>query len=235
MLVPDTFMWGSRRFPLDEMPEWIRTTVEASKAAWHFEAVGAADTPQEIAQYNEAARFQELIIEKFCALLGTTVSGMVSHEDRISVHYLQSRPDVISNRIGCVGLSGGGLRSALLQATCDDISAAVIVGMMSTYQHLLRQHVDNHTWMLYPTGWPRQGEWPDLAACRAPSPLLVQYDLDDELFPVDGMRAAHERLGKHYRYAGNFENYTGEFYPGPHKFDVAMQTSAFAWLKRMLA
>jgi hypothetical protein len=33
---------------------------------------------------------------------------------------------------------------------------------------------------------------------------------------------------------GNPQNYVGEFYPGPHKFDLAMQASAFAWLKRWL-
>lgn len=48
------------------------------------------------------------------------------------------------------------------------------------------------------------------------------------------MRAAHERIVSHYATAGALENYAGEFYPGPHKVDLMMQTSAFKWLKRNL-
>ena len=31
------------------------------------------------------------------------------------------------------------------------------------------------------------------------------------------------------------EAYRGEFYPGPHKFDLTMQEAAFGWLVRQLA
>jgi len=105
---------------------------------------------------------------------------------------------------------------------------------MSSYAHLLDRHVVSHTWMFFPSGWARLGDWPDLAACRAPSPLLVQYDRDDELFPLDGMQAADARLSAHYRTAGAPDAYRGEFYPGPHKFDLEMQAAAFAWLKGQL-
>jgi dienelactone hydrolase len=235
VLVHDTFLWGSRHFPVETLPDWIPQTVDATEAIWWNEGTDEYGSPYEVARYNAGAKLQELVLEKFCALLGTTLAGMVSHEDRIAVNYLRSRPDVLSERLGCVGLSGGGCRSALLQATSEAISAAVIVGMMSTYEHLLFEHVDKHTWMFFPTGWARYGDWPDLAACRAPSPLLVQYDLDDDLFSVDGMRAAHERLMGHYAKVGAPERYTGAFYPGPHKFDLEMQKVAFDWLKRWLS
>jgi len=48
------------------------------------------------------------------------------------------------------------------------------------------------------------------------------------------MRAAHERLSGLYAHAGQRDAYTGEFYPGPHKFDLEMQESAFNWLKQRL-
>jgi hypothetical protein len=48
------------------------------------------------------------------------------------------------------------------------------------------------------------------------------------------MRAADRRLAAHYQSVGRPQYYAGEFYPGPHKFDLAMQTSAFAWLKKYL-
>jgi len=145
-----------------------------------------------------------------------------------------SRPDVTTDKVGCIGLSGGGNRAALLQATHDSLRAAVIVGLMSTYDELLNCNM-SHTWMLFPFGWARYGDWPDLAACRAPSPLLVQYDEDDNLFTLKGMQAADVRLADHYQHVGCPEAYVGQFYPGPHKFDLEMQTAAFVWLKQNLS
>ena len=226
VLVPDTFLWGSRKFPLSAMPDWILEATDATGSIWKTD-----DVPLEIARYNRATYFHEFMIEKYCALLGTTLAGVISHEDRIAVNYLQTRNDVNPENTACIGLSGGGNRAALLQATCDAIKAAVIVGLMSTYEGLLDHNVTSHTWMLFPHGWARHGDWSDLAASRAPSPLLVQYDLEDELFTREGMQAAHERIASHYKSAGASKNYQGEFYPGAHKFDLEMQQAAFAWLK----
>lgn len=233
VLVHDAFGWGSRRFGLNDMPELIRRLAAATQhVAPPDEASG--EVPAEVALYNAAAWHHEHLIEKYCALLGTTLAGVVSHEDRVAVAYLRSRRYVAGERVGCVGLSGGGCRAALLQATCDRIGAAVLVGMMSTYDGLLDHNVADHTWMLFPPGWARHGDWPDLAACRAPSPLLVQYDRDDHLFTLAGMHTAHERIAAHYRRAGYPDAYTGQFYDGPHKFDLAMQQAAFTWLHQRL-
>jgi hypothetical protein len=106
--------------------------------------------------------------------------------------------------------------------------------MMSTYRALLDRHVATHTWMFFPPALAAVADWPDLAACRAPSPLLVQYLLDDALFSVEGMRAADNHLRRAYQRAGGESAYVGEFYPGPHRFDIAMQEAAFDRLERWL-
>jgi dienelactone hydrolase len=233
VLAHDTFLWGSRRFPLQAMPPRTRELAAATQHDVPPDQV-PGEVPADVALYNAAAWHHEHLIEKYCTLLGTTLAGVVSYEDRVAVDYLRSRPDVAGRRVGCVGLSGGGCRAALLQATCEPIGAAVVVGMMSTYEGLLDHNVTDHTWMFFPPGWARHGDWPDLAACRAPSPLLVQYDRDDQLFTPAGMHAAHERITAHYRSVGRPDAYTGQFYDGPHKFDLAMQQAAFAWLRRQL-
>ncbi len=231
VLVPDTFLWGSRRFPLETIPAGPRAVAETWRS-WWFQA----GWPQEdIVAYNAAASQHEDVVERYCAVLGTSLAGVVSYEDRVAANYLAARADVDPARLGCIGLSGGGCRAALLGATSQHIAATVIVGMMSTYAGLLDSHVESHTWMLFPHGWARYGDWTDLTACRAPMPLLVQYDLQDELFSEAGMRAAHERLAAHYAAVGQPDHYRGEFYPGLHKFDQDMQAAAFRWLGQRLA
>ena len=230
VLIPDTFLWGSRRFPLETMSERVLDLTRASQSAWW----PSGNAPFEIAQYNAAAGHHEHLVEKYCNLLGTTMAGVVSHEDRIALNYLRSRPEIDPQRIGGCGLSGGGNRSTLLLATHNGIAAAVIVGLMSSYEGLLDHNIASHTWMFFPNGWSRCGDWPDIAASRAPMPLLVQYDNEDNLFTPAGMHAAHERLVEHYAGVGEGAAYTGQFYPGPHKFDLEMQAAAFGWLKARL-
>jgi dienelactone hydrolase len=229
VLVHDTFLWGSRRFPLDTMLEMMGSeTTDLLRAHQISSAIS-----DEVERYNVSAYFHEHWVSKYCNVLGTSMAGVVSFEDRVALNYLLSRPDVDARRVGCIGLSGGGNRAALLSATHDSIRATVIVGLMTTYQALL-DHNMSHTWMLFPFGWARHGDWPDIAACRAPSPLLVQYDLQDHLFTETGMREAHARLQEHYASAGQADAYTGQFYPGPHKFDLEMQSVAFDWLKKQI-
>ena len=76
---------------------------------------------------------------------------------------------------------------------------------MTSYPAVLDRHVAPHTWMFFPPGLAARGDWPDVAAARAPVPLLVQYTRHDHLFTLDGMTAAHERLTARYRQAGSPE------------------------------
>ncbi|MEU4190510.1 hypothetical protein AB0E69_01325 [Kribbella sp. NPDC026611] len=200
VIVPDVFLWGSRRFDLP---------------------VG-----DDVAAYNAAAGPHEHVVEKYCTMLGTTMAAVVAREDLIALTYLRNREDT-TDQSASIGLSGGGCRSALLRATSSELTAAVVVGMMGTYNSLLDKNVVTHTWMLMPRMLPTTIDWPDVAACQAPAPLLVQYDRQDELFPLAGAEAAHERIAAHY--AGT-NTYTGQFFDGPHKFDGAMQDAAFSWL-----
>jgi dienelactone hydrolase len=220
VLAHDVFMWGSRRFDLAE------------------DGRSGGDEPSpgsdRVKSYNEAAVRHEHVVAKYCNLLSTSLAGVIAYEDRVALAYLKSRHDVVSGRTGCIGLSGGGCRAALLQATSEDISVSVIVCMMSTYAELLDAHVAPHTWMFFPPGLAGLGDWPDLAACRAPSPLMVQYNRDDPLFPLAGMRAAHGIITARYASAGAPEAYVGQFFEGGHWFDQTMQRAAFAELGRRL-
>ncbi|MFI7616672.1 hypothetical protein ACIBP6_36140 [Nonomuraea terrae] len=208
VLAHDVLAWGSRRFPLD-VPD------------------GPGSEPD---RYDAAAREHEHVVAKHCAALGTSFAGVVAGEDLAAAAYLRSRPDV--GPVGCAGLSGGGLRAGLLGAFDPEIRAVVVAAMMSSYRDLIGTHVHRHTWMLYPPGLPRLGDWPDLVASRAPAPLMVQYALRDELFPEAGMRRAHAVIEERYR--GAPEAYEAVFADVPHSFDVPRQEQAFDWLAARL-
>jgi len=75
---------------------------------------------------------------------------------------------------------------------------------------------------------------PDVIALRAPAPLMVQFNEDDELFSNEGQSAADQRISEIYSKMGHPVNYSGKFYPGPHKFDSVMQEEAFRWFEKWL-
>jgi hypothetical protein len=62
----------------------------------------------------------------------------------------------------------------------------------------------------------------------------LQFLLDDAQFTVSGMRNADARMAAHYAHANAGDAYTGQFYRGPHRFDVPMQEAAFTWAQRNL-
>jgi dienelactone hydrolase len=236
VLVHDVFPWGSRRIPYETIPAGDRDMGELLFAdQCKKEGAGWQALPEEVRRYNTAAHFNEHTVAKITTVLGTCLAGIISFEDRLAAAYLHSRTDICDGWVGCIGLSGGGLRSALLRGTSPEIRAAVIVGMMSTYAGLLDRHVPFHTWMLYPPAWAGAHDWPDVVARRFDIPVLVQYDQDDELFSAEGMTAADKQLREAFAHTPRPENYRGELYPGPHKFDLPMQEAAFAWLKKTCA
>ncbi|OIV35400.1 hypothetical protein BIV57_21655 [Mangrovactinospora gilvigrisea] len=213
VLAHDTFLWGSRRIPADQIP-------------------GAEGHAAERA-YDSVANPYEHVVSKWCGLLGTSVAGVVAGEDLAAAAYLRSRPEVDGSRIGCAGLSGGGCRSAMLGAFDGGMAAVAISAMMSTYDELLDGFAVKHTWMFQPAALSPIAEWPALTACAvsAGAGLLVQYARGDALFPERGMAAADATLAA----ACGEDGYQGQWFEGPHRFDVAMQEAAFSWLRGRLA
>jgi dienelactone hydrolase len=226
VLAHDTFAWGSRRFNLDLPPWRTASALEARQAQWREDGI----LPSEADVYNAAAGFHEETVAKTAGLLGTSLAGMVAHDDLAALEILAGLPDVDQDRLGCIGFSGGGGRSLALAALSPRIRSYVVTCMMTTFQSLLPAHLDAHSWLLQTPGLWRAGDWPELTARSAASRLLVQYALADELFPEDGMREAHAILDSLHPDA----TYTGSFWPGGHVFTSRMQDEALDFLTATL-
>lgn len=72
-----------------------------------------------------------------CILLGQNAGRFMLWDNMRAIDYLQSRPEVDPNRIGCTGNSGGGLQTSQLAAVDDRIVAAVVSCYITGFERLL--------------------------------------------------------------------------------------------------
>ncbi len=229
VLVHDAFTFGSRRVLYSDVDgiAWGPCNVEGKSDE-------NPDDPENIEAYNSWAAEHEHIMSKslFCA--GTTWPGVFLAEDMRAVDVLSKRPDVDPDRIGCGGLSGGGLRTVYLGGADPRIKCAVCAGFMSTWEDFLLNKSYTHTWMTYAPLLPRYLDFPEILGLGVPLPALVLNNSNDDLYTMQGMTRADKILEELYYKAGASNNYKSSFYPGPHKMDAQMQEEAFDWYDRWL-
>lgn len=224
VLVPDAFPFGSRRVLLSDIPEGQRQGLS-----------DPSDKDAEgISAYNRWAGQHEHIMAKSLFSAGTTWPGVWLAEDIKALDILCSRDDVDRERIGCGGLSGGGMRSLFLGGFDARIKCCIPVGFMTTWRDLVLYKATTHTWMVYVPVLPNELDLPEILGLRAPDPVLVLNNSEDPLFTPDEMKRADGILRDVYAKAGGSDRYRCSFHPGPHKFDRAMQDEAFAWFDRWL-
>ncbi len=224
VLVPDAFTFGSRRVLTEDVIEPVRQGMSDENP----------EDSANIAAYNQWAGNHEHIMAKALFSAGTTWPGVFSAEDQRSLDVLCARPDVDASRVGCGGLSGGGLRTVLLAGLDERIRCAVCAGMMTTWHDYLLNKVHTHTWMCYIPLLPRELDYPEILGLRVPLPTLVLNNVDDPLFTMPEMERADAILTQVYAKAGAPDAYRASFYPGGHKFDREMQDEAFDWFDRWL-
>jgi len=224
VLVPDAFLFASRRVLLQDVPEHLRNGLNDNDP----------EDSANIKKYNKWADQHEHVMAKSLFSAGTTWPGVFFAEDQKALDVLCSRDDVDLSRIGCGGLSGGGLRTVFMGGIDPRIKAAVCVGFMTTWKDFLLHKSFTHTWMAYVPLLPNELDFPEILGLRVPQPTFVLNDEDDDLYTPAEMREAERVLSDVYQKAGAERNLKVSYYPGPHKFDKKMQADTFDWFDRWL-
>lgn len=224
VLVHDAFAFGSRKVRLADVPPVLRGKMTDD----------TDDSPAGIGAYNDWAADHEHVMAKSLFSAGTTWPGVFANEDRVALDVLCARPDVDPARVGCGGLSGGGLRTVFLAGLDDRVRCTVCVGMMTTWRDYLLSKSYTHTWMCYVPLLPHDLDYPEILGLRAPLPTLVLNTRDDMFFTRSEMERADGMLARVYASSGQPERYRCSWYPGDHQFNRAMQAEAFAWFEQWL-
>lgn len=165
--------------------------------------------------------------------LGLTVAGMWAWDLSRLIDYALSRPEVAAPRLGCIGLSGGGLQTLYLAALDERVQCAVISGYFYGVRESLLDMAGNCDCNYVPHLW-ENADMGDLAALIAPRPLLIETGRQDPLNGASGVanvRTQYETTRRAYELLGAPDRLAHDVFEGGHRWHG---TVAYEWLDRWL-
>jgi hypothetical protein len=165
--------------------------------------------------------------------LGQTVAGMWVWDLMRLIDYVQQRPECDGHRIGCAGLSGGGLQTLYLAALDERVKCAVVSGYFYGAKEALLEMPDNCACNYVPGLW-LLADMGDLGALIAPRPLLIETGDHDPLNGKRGVANASDQVSitrGAYRVLGAQQRLAHDIFSGEHRWHGKQ---AIPWLKRWL-
>ncbi|WP_157967367.1 MULTISPECIES: S9 family peptidase [Paraliobacillus] len=162
-------------------------------------------------------------------LYGKTLAGLRVAECRRLLDYMESQDVIDTNRIGIMGLSGGGLVAGFTSILDQRIQATVISGYTNTFKNgiMARRHcLDNYIPNILSCG-----ELPNLIGLIAPRPLFIEAGKADHLFPIETVKTAMEKLKKIYHLQQADNNLTSHLFEGGHEISGEL---SYQWLIEQL-
>ncbi len=169
-----------------------------------------------------------------CILLGGNIAQFRIWDGMRGIDYLQSRDDILAEKIGCTGNSGGGTLTAYLMALDQRIVAAAPVCYLTTFQKLIEtrgaQDAEQNIFGQIAFGMDEA----DYAIIRAPRPTLICAATRDATFAIDGTWELFREAKRFYARLGYPERITINEADAPHGFHIQQREAAVRWMSRWL-
>jgi dienelactone hydrolase len=149
-------------------------------------------------------------------LVGETMIAWRVWDVMRTLDYIATRPELDSNRVGCMGISGGGTVTVFATALEPRIRAAMVSGYLNTFRDSvgsLAHCIDN-----YVPGILNLAEMHDIAGLIAPRPLFVESGEQDNIFPIDASIESVNHVRQIYGVFGAADRVDHEVFPGEHSF-----------------
>ena len=125
------------------------------------------------------------LLQDKALLFGDNLLTLNVWDARCAVSYLQSRPEVDPDRIGCAGLSYGGTMTLFATVLDERIKCAVISGYLNRFESFAINR-GNFCGAQLPPGLLRYGEMEDIACLIAPRPAADRIGYGRQRLPHRG-------------------------------------------------
>ncbi|MFM7606346.1 MAG: hypothetical protein ACKO8Z_14270 [Prosthecobacter sp.] len=168
------------------------------------------------------------------ALIGSNVAQFRIWDGMRVIDYLQSRSDILTEKIGCTGNSGGGTETAYLMALDERVHAAAPGCYLTTFQKLIE------------TKGPQDGEQnifgqiafgmdeADYCIMRAPKPTLICAGTRDATFDFGGTWELFRDAKRFYSRTGHPDMIDLAAPDAPHGFTLQLREAVTRFMARHL-
>ena len=167
-------------------------------------------------------------------LLGTNTATYEVWDAMRCLDYMESRPDIDRNRLGCMGNSGGGTQTAYLMALDDRIKAAspscYITNLYERILDLGPQDAEQN--IFGQLAW--RMDHADYLAMRAPTPVLICAATRD-FFHIQGTWDSFRTAKRLFSTLGHPERVDLVEHDGKHGYARPLREAAVRWMLRWLA
>ncbi len=166
-------------------------------------------------------------------LLGRSTARFEIWDGMCAIDYLQSRPEIDPNRIGCTGNSGGGTQTSYLMALDERICAAAPSCYITGFEALLStigpQDAEQNIAGQLAFGMDHA----DYLMMRAPTPILICAATKD-FFDIQGTWASFRYAKRLYTRMGVAERIGLIENDAEHNYNKLQRESVVRWMSRWL-
>ena len=170
------------------------------------------------------------MLENKALLFGENILTLNLWDAQCSISYLQSRPEVDPERIGCVGLSYGGTMTLFTTILDSRIKCAVVSGYLNKFGSFAISN-GHFCGAQLPIGILQHGELDDIACLIAPRPLLIESATNDRVFLIEASRDASKKVKSAYKVINSEKYFDTDEFNGSHEWSGA---KAFNWMDQWL-
>ncbi len=150
------------------------------------------------------------------SLLGQVLLARNIHDGMCVLDFLLTQKEVNREKIGCIGLSFGGVMTTYISALDERIKAADIICCLTTTRHCIE--TANFCGSQFVPYLYKYADVADISGLIAPRPLLVESGVNDTVFMFEFSREAYKQLKKIYETAGAEDKLEFDVFLGEHSF-----------------
>ena len=200
-----------------------------------YDPIGQGERRQVLSADGEPfpTTLEHMLINQGAHLLGSGTARTMIWDGMRAIDYLQSRPDIDGEKIGCTGISGGGTNTSYLMALDDRVVAAApgcyLTGFRSLLSTIGPQDAEQNIHGQIAFGMDHA----DYVLMRLPKPTLIMAATGD-YFDIGGAWRLF-REGKRFATRQGFPERVSLVEPATdHGFPPEMRLGAAHWMRRWL-
>jgi len=122
-----------------------------------------------------------------------------------AIDYLETRPEIDTERIGVTGGSGGGTQTTYIAAVDDRVYASAPGNYITSFKRLIESIGPQDAEQNFIGGIENQIEHADLLSVRAPKPTLI-YATSRDFFSIQGTDETYQEVSRLYEAYDSSEN-----------------------------